>query len=182
MTTWRQTNCGIRFDLLSPTTRMIDPRDISLSLSRQCRFAGHTSEFYSVAEHSIRVMYAVPAIAKQWALLHDAAEAYTGDIVAPMHEVTGDSFKYIERIISQRIRERFKVRYDRMIAGEVKRADLCLLATEARDLLPGGPIHGWTDGIEPLRETIQTLSMSESKDEFEEWMIRLGICSETEIC
>ena len=54
--------------------------DIAHHLSMLCRWTGAMREFYSVAEHSIRVSYTVPPQDALWGLLHDAPEAYLGDL------------------------------------------------------------------------------------------------------
>ena len=88
--TWVQTVSGIPFDLLDPKPDMVRGDDIAHALSRIVRFNGHTSgEPYSVAHHSMLVADllaswgAPPAIVRE-GLLHDAAEAYYGDIVSPL--------------------------------------------------------------------------------------------------
>lgn len=62
--------------------------DIAHSLSNICRYGGHCKQFYSVAEHSIaccdRMGNGEDASVRLWALLHDAAEAYIGDICKPL--------------------------------------------------------------------------------------------------
>ena len=78
------TASGARIDLLKPDPSQIHLRDIALSLSRQCRFAGHSLGFYSVAEHSILVAEHLPQELKLHGLLHDAAEAFTGDLISPV--------------------------------------------------------------------------------------------------
>lgn len=63
--------------------------DIAHSLSRQCRYNGHVVGFLSVARHSVWVCdhlwreHADVTLAR-WGLLHDASEAYLGDMVRPM--------------------------------------------------------------------------------------------------
>lgn len=68
---------------LDPRLDEIDLGDIAHALSNLCRFTGHC-QFYSVAEHSCYVAATVtdPRL-RLPALLHDAAEAYLGDIAAP---------------------------------------------------------------------------------------------------
>jgi len=66
--------------------------DVAHGLATKCRWAGHTRTYYSVAEHSLRVATLVPEYSKApldggtrlQALLHDAAEAYLGDVPAPL--------------------------------------------------------------------------------------------------
>lgn len=60
-------------------------------LSKVCRFAGATSEFYSVAQHCVVVeemmwnAHHAPMLRLQ-ALLHDAHEAFLGDIPTPLQD------------------------------------------------------------------------------------------------
>lgn len=82
--TWILTQSGQQFDLLRPTASMIKPVDIAHALSRLCRFNGHTRAHYSVAQHSLIVASLVPVEHQLVALLHDAPEAYIGDMTRPL--------------------------------------------------------------------------------------------------
>lgn len=80
---------GRYVDLLDPDPATIDLGDIAHALASLCRFGGHTATFYSVAEHSLFVANAVrrqfgQCNAVGWALMHDATEAYLGDVVRPL--------------------------------------------------------------------------------------------------
>jgi len=86
VTAFLQTFTGKPFYPLAPTMDSIDIVDIAHSLSLTCRFAGHVSTFYSVAEHCVLLSYAVAPENALWALLHDATEAYVGDMVWPLKE------------------------------------------------------------------------------------------------
>ena len=81
---WIRTHTGLRFDLLDPRPEAIDPRDVAHALARLCRFGGHVRRFYSVAQHSLLVADLAPLGLELPALLHDASEAYLGDVVAPL--------------------------------------------------------------------------------------------------
>lgn len=87
-----------RRSMMTYTGRTIDPlhlkdtdvsiEDIAHSLSCICRFGGHSEEHYSVAEHSLYVEALLdyrgePDSTKLWGLLHDASEAYLGDVPRP---------------------------------------------------------------------------------------------------
>ncbi|MGQ4893501.1 MAG: hypothetical protein ACP6IQ_02625 [Candidatus Njordarchaeia archaeon] len=66
--------------------------DIAHALSMQCRFNGHISKFYSVAEHCVKATELLEKIGynnqtKLHMLLHDAAEAYIGDIPKPYKDM-----------------------------------------------------------------------------------------------
>lgn len=69
------------------TYDQVDIRDIRRALSMQCRFYGHLDRFYSVAEHSVLVSEIAERLGDHEAvlpaLLHDAHEAYTGDLASP---------------------------------------------------------------------------------------------------
>lgn len=78
---------GRRFWPFDPKPEDVSMVDIAHSLSLTCRWGGRCSVWYSVAQHSLHVMQLVkrtdPHLA--WhALLHDAAEAYIGDVVSPL--------------------------------------------------------------------------------------------------
>lgn len=71
---------GHRFDLSRPDPSDFTIPDIATGLSNICRFNGQVREFYSVAQHSMLVSQLVPSYLRRRALLHDASEAYLGDL------------------------------------------------------------------------------------------------------
>ncbi|WP_434699742.1 phosphohydrolase [Pseudomonas sp. D1-1] len=158
---WILTHTGKRFDLFEPDADMIDPRDIAHSLAHLCRFNGHTHEFYSVAQHSCLVADLVPAEHKLSALLHDATEAYLGDMTRPLKEWM-PYYRGFEDVIWGRICERFGLEID--LPASVHQADLIALTTERRDLMPPDP-DPWDFlvGIEPAPERIRPWSPTEAR-------------------
>lgn len=76
--------CSGKFHPLAPRVEEVNFVDIARSLANTARWNGHTCGLFSVAEHSILVSRQCPPELELWGLLHDAAEAYIGDIPAPM--------------------------------------------------------------------------------------------------
>lgn len=71
-----QTFSGALYWPMDPRPEDVNILDIAHSLSMQCRYTGHVSKFYSVAEHSVHVSNIVPKELAMCGLLHDATEAY----------------------------------------------------------------------------------------------------------
>lgn len=143
---WVQTYTGRKFVLSKPLSGDIGIEDIAHSLAYQCRFAGHCREFYSIAEHSVRAAQLVRHSLRKQALLHDAAEAYIGDITRPMKRLI-PAIVDLEREIWAKIAERFDIKVE--LDEEVRYADNVMLATEARDLMTPPP-EPWESLPEPL--------------------------------
>ena len=85
-TLYVSTYTGKQFFPLDPQQDQVDIEDIAHGLAYQCRFNGQTRYFYSVAQHSLIVAGLVPKRLYLAALLHDAAEAYMGDMVKPLKQ------------------------------------------------------------------------------------------------
>lgn len=133
-----RTRSGIYFDLANPKPEQITIEDIAGALSKVCRFGGQCEKFYSVAEHS----YHCSKIAKASPLallLHDAAEAYTGDIVKPLKNMLPE-FSVIESRIEAVIAAKFGVDFEQ---PEVKEIDMAMLIAERRSLFSADAVK-WT--------------------------------------
>jgi hypothetical protein len=100
---------GRLFNFLDPRIDEVDLLDIAHGLSNLCRFNGQSNEFYSVAQHSVCVSHLCNTPDARWGLLHDAAEAYLGDIVSPVkHNIPGmENFSLIEDVVMNAIAARF---------------------------------------------------------------------------
>jgi hypothetical protein len=167
---WIQTYSGRQFWPLDPHVDDVDINDIAHALSLKVRYGGHCKDFYSVAQHSWLVTEAVRdrlAISQirmlRTALLHDAAEAYTADIVRPIkHLISG--FKEIEERIEQVIAEKFNLIYP--FPDAIKEADIILLETERRDLMNKSDAEWKRFDAEPLRDRIDPLCWRAAKAKF----------------
>lgn len=170
---WIQTHSGVQFWPLDPRVSEINIEDIAHALSLQCRFGGHCNTFYSVAEHSVRVSYAVPPIDALWGLLHDAAEAYLVDLPRPIKRFSemGALYREIEGRLMACVCLRFGLCL--IEPQSVKQADVALLMTEKCDLMAMEP-KPWEDTAEPLAERIEPLSWEWAKLAFLERFARLG--------
>lgn len=101
------TATGRVIDIQLPTLDMIHIEDIARALSHICRFGGHAYRFYSVAEHSLLVTALAPKDLKPYALLHDAAEAYLGDVIKPLKNIIGSPYDLLEQVFTHRIAEQY---------------------------------------------------------------------------
>jgi hypothetical protein len=159
---WIQTYTGRRFDPLDAAIEAVDIADIAHSLSLQCRFNGHCRAFYCVADHSLRVSEAVPPDLALWGLLHDAAEAYLGDLPRPIKQ-EASMFREAEDRLLEIIARRFGLSWP--MPDPVRRADNALLATELRDLM-GPPPEPWPLRAAPLPGRIVPLGPAEAEAAF----------------
>ncbi|MGZ8289062.1 MAG: phosphohydrolase [Telluria sp.] len=160
-TPYVSTFSGNRFYPLEPRIDRVAIEDIAHGLAYQCRFNGQTCEFYSVAQHSLVVASLVPPHMQLAALLHDAAEAYLGDMVKPL-KVLLPEFAQIEDKVSLIIATTFGVDFSDY--APIKNADLVALATEKRDLMPHS-VERWAylDEIRALPGPIVPMNPREAK-------------------
>lgn len=135
---WTETYTGIKFWALDPKEEEINIFDIAHALSQTCRFGGHCSKFYSVAQHSI---LAAEEACKMGcditlqiaALFHDASEAYLCDIPRPI-KPSLSNYKQIEENLMQCIFKYFNINvsYEDPIIKEI---DNNLVCSEAKYLI-----------------------------------------------
>lgn len=157
------TATGHLIDLLSMTADDVKLMDIAHSLSQQCRFAGHTKQFYSVAQHSVRVALALPRNLQLVGLLHDATEAYVVDLPRPIKQMLPDY-----RLLEDRVWAVISMKYGLPpeLPAEVKRADERALAAEFREVMTFQPPADWFPGIHPLPPACRAWGPEEARDAY----------------
>jgi hypothetical protein len=118
---------GAMFDYADPAACAVTIGDIAGALSKICRFAGHITQFYSVAQHAVNVSRIVPECHAFAALMHDTAEAFTNDLPTPLKHAF-PAFKELEARIEGAMAQRFGFAWP--MPEAVRHADLTMLAVE----------------------------------------------------
>jgi hypothetical protein len=150
---WIQTFTGKAVFPFEPTYDMIDIEDIAHGLAMTCRYGGHTNRFFSVAEHCCH-LYDWFIETEQFedafaALMHDAAEAYIGDVPRPIKK------RLPEYLVAEAALEKVifgKYGVPNPMPKSVKDADRRILADEKAVLLKA---LGSSIDLEPLHVCIQ---------------------------
>lgn len=151
---WLQTYQGKAFSLTHPKASDVNIQDIAHALAHTCRFGGHCSRFYSVAEHSVLVSLVVPPEDALAGLMHDATEAYVVDVPRPLKLLLSD-YAEIEARVAVVIAQKFGLGD---MPPSVKLADNTVLLAE-RDALMLPPPYpwGWDVGLTPANVNIRGL-------------------------
>ena len=160
---WMMTVSGRTFWPLDPRAEEIAIEDIAHSLAHQCRYAGHTRAFYSVAQHSVLVAQHLPPELQLWGLLHDASEAYLVDLPRPVKRHL-PLYDVAEDRVMRCVAHRFNLPWP--CPPQVKRVDNAILTDEMRQLMPRLP-EGMRTGLgivihpqKPKRARAEFLSMA----------------------
>lgn len=158
---WLQTYTGKCFWPMDPREEEVDVVDIAQALGACARFAGHTKFPHSVAMHCVMVAEHCSPEHRLIALLHDASEAYLGDMVSPFkHDVMMTPYRIaegrVQAVVLRALGIPFRMSSDGLgvaFPEEVHVADRRALATEVRDLMadPGT----WSNLAEPYPERIE---------------------------
>lgn len=138
---------GKLINIREPEVDMIDIADIAHSLSMICRFGGHSNRFYSVAQHCVIVSAMAPVEIGFEALMHDATEAYLGDVIKPLKIIIGKSYKELEERFMNQIIKRFDL--DCANLEQVKKYDMDALVLE-HEFLQKDNWHLWKETMERL--------------------------------
>lgn len=148
------TYTGQRFDPLRPDAASIHILDIARGLAMACRYRGMLKSYYSVAEHSVLVSrHCDPEYARE-ALLHDAAEAYIGDMIRPLkHCPEMRPFVEAELKIEAVIAQVFGLRTDPTTIAAWKSIDDRILVDEISTLSPHPEMYwdrSWLQHVAPV--------------------------------
>ena len=190
---WLQTASGRAFDLVNPDAAAVDfAVDIPEALARIPRFTGHVrAGAYSVAQHCVLgadLLFAEtsrPDLAASF-LLHDAHEAYLGDIATPivwaMNAVQAERDMAVGTVTPSRMIALLKARLDAVIYARagivwpdplstretIKLWDARMLITERDHLLGRSPRPWGLDHLQPIqpRGAIKVWPWPRAADEY----------------
>jgi uncharacterized protein len=164
---WMQTYSGLAFDFDSDDLSQINIEDIAAHLSKICRFNGACKDFYSVAQHCVLISEELiiyePKI-QMFGLLHDAAEAYMGDIIRPLKNENLHSFE--EKILNK-IFNALHIPFKEYLVVKkiIKEADDRMLWTEKLQLMSESK-RDWGWSAEPYFLTINPWGWHKSQTLF----------------
>lgn len=159
-----QTFSGGTFSIAQPRAQDVRLDDVAHALARQCRFTGHTREFYSVAQHSVlvsqcaMVLYDPDIVDEEeldaarrvgrLGLLHDASEAYLCDVATPVKALL-TNYQALEDVVQAVVLDAFGVAADAADWQLVHDADRFVFLAEVRDLMtPSAPVWSSSDRTE----------------------------------
>jgi hypothetical protein len=97
---------GELVNVLYPKSSTLHMYDIAWHLGRIIRYNGGIKQDYTVAHHSLIMSYFVPEQYALEALLHDAGEAYLGDIIHPI-KVLYPAISMDESYLTGKIMDKF---------------------------------------------------------------------------
>lgn len=169
---WIYTHKGIKFWPLDPIPEEVDIEDIAHALSMKCRYGGHASKFYSVAQHSVHVSEIVAPEHAMWGLLHDASEAYLPDVPRPVKpHIPG--FRDMEANVMKAVAEKFGLTGEE--PAEVKAADHGILYDEMVVLMPAANlVHPSHSARKPLLKKLVPWDHMTAKRNFLNRFKKLG--------
>jgi 5'-deoxynucleotidase YfbR-like HD superfamily hydrolase len=154
---------GAIFDYQNPWNSGFTIEDIAHGLSNICRYAGQCRAFYSVAEHCLHVSEVAKGH-EYAALLHDAAEAFIGDVPGPLKCQLSD-YRQVEGEVERAIFSRFGL--PTPLPKEVKNADMRVLASEQAQIMrPGTDSWAQTSGLAYADITVLHLPPADAKQMF----------------
>ena len=148
------TYSGLLFDITNPRPELVSVADIAYALARIPRWNGNTTEYWTVADHSIWV---AQHLREQGAsremqlagLLHDAHEAYVSDIPWPVKALFREVLDPVTERIDRVIEKVFGLPAKILRSPDIHSADMIAAATERRHLLKENPHWPWDPNYPP---------------------------------
>lgn len=142
---------GNVINLHNPSVYDYTVEEIADLLSKVKRFNGYGID---VASHSLWVANTLfyltgnPHITLL-GLMHDAQEAYIGDIATPVKDVAGHSWRQLENAVSRAIMWKLNIKHEYSLGAEalVKLVDQVSLKLELEELSRRGKYKNDTDGV-----------------------------------
>lgn len=164
---WMLTYTGKEFYPLDPRVEDLNEIDIAHALAMICRFGGHAKFHYSVAQHSAHAALCVLSETGDkklafCALMHDATEAYLGDVVTSIKRQLPE-YKKLEKQLWQVIAKRWDLPTE--MPAAIHRADMRMLMTERLDVMPASN-RPWAispDDYPPYKLRISAMSPYEAE-------------------
>lgn len=127
-----RTYTGRNLDIAKPDPKEISIEDIAHHLAKLDRYNGAGHFPYSVGQHSLLVADELPKEYKLQGLLHDATEAYLGDVVSPLKGLLPE-YRRIEGQVMKAICNRFQITFPR--PQIIKKADQAVMAAEMNQVV-----------------------------------------------
>lgn len=150
------THSGKQWVVEGLTVDMIDIESIAHGLAKECRFGGQINCFYSVARHCLTMRESMKHLLprEEWiyALLHDAAEAYIGDIPKPIKVCLPD-YNVMEAKVMDVIARKWELDPDKFDMPEIHLFDSKIVLDEALQLFTHSPnwvTDFYSKGIYPI--------------------------------
>jgi len=168
---------GSYFDLTDPKPDQFTFADIAGALSKICRFGGQIEWFYSVAEHlwhccQQAIRDGLPLKTQQACLLHDAAEAFVGDMVKPLKMLL-PQYSEVESRVEAVIAEKFRVIFQNADIGKIDRE---MLIAERRAFFSSDHVI-WTgeNEVRPLSIEFRRWNPTDAEHAFVRMAASIGI-------
>lgn len=128
------------YDFGRPEISEFTINDIARNLSNLCRYTGSLEKFYSVAQHSFLVSMQLEKIGlvhlAMEGLMHDASEAFLGDVASPLKQMLPD-YKKIEYKVEKAIFDKYELPFP--MDKQTKNADTAVFVAERAQLQPRCP-------------------------------------------
>lgn len=189
---WSQAHSGQAYYALDPRANEIHFEDVCIGLSREARYRGQTREPMYVAEHCVLVSQWCERLATErgWlpgevhevaceGLLHDAAEAYIGDVARPLKRQRAmRGYRRIEKRWWRAICERFHLRPTEKSTALVEEVDGRIVLDEVEALFVDPDMWaraGRYRGRKPLGADIRAWSWEQAAISFAERYRELGL-------